>query len=163
MNYVQSLKADIANLSVKVLMKADHRHTWTGKNKSIRFETCIEIDTPNKFIDSLFVRGTVDGGVNLEDTYIRVIENATQRCVDFLKHTPKKSKVAQKGADDLRAIHRVMWKLAADDVISEIILRTCDVIEKDPKFTPKDMLNVVKLLKTRASQHVSNLFTEEQK
>jgi hypothetical protein len=56
-----------------------------------------------------------------------------------------------------------MWKLAADDVISEIILRTCDVIEKDPKFTVKDMLNVVKLLKARASQHASNLFTEEQK
>lgn len=160
MNYVQSLKADIANLSVKVLMKADHHHAWAG-NKSIRFETHIEIDTPNKFIDSLFIRGTIDGGVNLEDTYIRVVENATQRCVNFLTHTPKKSKVAQKGADDLRAIHRIIWKLADDDIISEIILRTCDVIEKDPTFTVKDMLNVVKLLKKRACQHVSNLFPEE--
>jgi hypothetical protein len=162
MNHVQALKADIANVSARVVVKADHHHRWTAAGKSLRVETFLEANSTNRLIEPHLVRGTVGGGVDAEETYIRVLTSATQRCVDFMRQSAsRKSKTVLKAVADLNAINRVMWKLAADDVISEIILRTDGAIEKDRTLTFKEMLKVVELLKARASQHVSNLFTQE--
>ena len=164
MNHVQALKADIANTTARVVVKIDHHHRWSAAGKSLRVETVLETNSTNRLIEPYLVRGTIGGGVNAEETFIRVLTSAIQRCADFTKQSAsRESKTVLKAVADLNAINRLMWKLAADDVISEIILRTDDAIQKDRTLTTKDMLKVVELLKTRASQHVSNLFTEEYK
>ena len=162
MNHVQALKADIATLTARVVVKIDHHHRWTAAGKSLRVETFLETNSTNRLIEPFLVRGTVDGGVDVEETFIRVLTSATQRCADFTRQSAsRKSKTVLKAVADLNAINRVMWKLASDDVISEIILRTDDAIEKDRTLTSKEMLKVVALLKAQASKHVSNLFTQE--
>jgi hypothetical protein len=163
MNHVQALKADIATLTTRVVVKVDHHHRWSTAGKSLRVETTLEIKSTNKLIEPHLVRGAV-GGVDTEETFIRILTSATQRCADFVKQSAsRKNRTALKAIADLNAINRLMWKLAADDMISEIILRTCNAIDKDPAFSLKEMLKVVNLLKARTSQHVSNLFTEEAK